>query len=73
MSRELITKYPEIFKYSTIWMEMFTHKTAKGESKFMLTNTNKLLKVNKSVSYTHLKNIEKITKITIYCFFQKPQ
>lgn len=49
MSRELITKYPEIFKYSTIWMEMFTHKTAKGESKFMLTNTNKLLKVNKYV------------------------
>ena len=49
MSRELITKYPVIFKYSTIWMEMFTHKTAKGESKFMLTNTNKLLKVNKYV------------------------
>ena len=27
MSRELIVKYPEIFKYSTIWMESFTHKT----------------------------------------------
>ena len=46
MSRELITKYPEIFKYSTIWMESFTHKTQKGESEFMLSNTNKLLKTN---------------------------
>ncbi|MFQ9115786.1 D-alanyl-D-alanine carboxypeptidase family protein [uncultured Eubacterium sp.] len=49
MSRELITKYPEIFKYSTIWMEPFTHKTAKGESEFMLSNTNKLLKTNQYV------------------------
>lgn len=49
MSRELITKYPEIFKYSTIWMESFTHKTQKGESEFMLSNTNKLLKTNQYV------------------------
>lgn len=49
MSRELIVKYPEIFKYSTIWMESFTHKTNKGESEFMLTNTNKLLKTNRYV------------------------
>lgn len=49
MSRELITKYPEVFKYSTIWMESFTHKTQKGESEFMLTNTNKLLKTNQYV------------------------
>ena len=49
MSRELIVKYPEIFKYSTIWMESFTHKTKKGESEFMLTNTNKLLKTNQYV------------------------
>lgn len=49
MSRELIVKYPEIFKYSTIWMESFTHKTNKGESEFMLTNTNKLLKNNRYV------------------------
>lgn len=49
MSRELITKYPEVFKYSTIWMESFTHKTKKGESEFMLTNTNKLLKTNQYV------------------------
>ena len=44
MSRELITKYPEIFNYSGIWMENITHKTKQGESEFGLTNTNKLLK-----------------------------
>lgn len=49
MSRELIVKYPEVFKYSTIWMEPFTHRTAKGESEFMLSNTNKLLKTNQYV------------------------
>lgn len=49
MSRELITKYPEVFKYSTIWMETIIHKTAKGESEFVLSNTNKLLKMNQYV------------------------
>ena len=44
MSRELITQYPEIFNYTSIWMENITHKTAKGESEFGLTNTNKLMK-----------------------------
>ena len=44
MSRELITKYPEIEKYSTIWMENITHHTAKGDSEFGLTNTNKLIR-----------------------------
>ena len=36
MSRELITKYPEIFNYSSIWMENITHVTKKGESVFGL-------------------------------------
>lgn len=44
MSRELTTKYPEIHKYSTIWMENITHVTDKGTSEFGLANTNKLLK-----------------------------
>ncbi len=44
MSRELITKYPEIFNYSTIWMENITHVTNKGSSEFGLSSTNKLLK-----------------------------
>lgn len=44
MSRELITKYPEVFEYTTIWMEDITHVTKKGESTFTLSSTNKLLK-----------------------------
>lgn len=44
MSRELTTKYPEIFDYSMIWMDSITHVTARGASEFGLSNTNKLLK-----------------------------
>lgn len=44
MSRELITKYPKVYDYSTIWMENITHVTNKGSSEFGLTNTNKLLR-----------------------------
>lgn len=44
MSRELITKYPQIKEYSKIWMENITHTTQKGTSEFGLANTNKLLK-----------------------------
>nr|WP_294493547.1 D-alanyl-D-alanine carboxypeptidase family protein [uncultured Mediterraneibacter sp.] len=44
MSRELITKYPQVHDYSMIWMENITHKTDKGTSEFGLTNTNKLVR-----------------------------
>lgn len=44
MSRELITKYPQIHDYSMIWMEDITHVTNKGTSEFGLTNTNKLVR-----------------------------
>lgn len=44
MSRELITKYPEVFQYTKIWMEDIEHKTAQGTSTFTLSSTNKLLK-----------------------------
>ncbi len=44
MSRELITKYPQIHNYSTIWMENITHTTRRGSSEFGLTNTNKLIR-----------------------------
>ena len=44
MSRELITKYPQIYDYSTIWMEDIVHETAKGNETFTLSSTNKLLK-----------------------------
>ena len=30
MSRELITKYPQITNYTTIWMENITHVTKQG-------------------------------------------
>lgn len=44
MSKELITKYPEISKYSTTWMDKIIHKTKKGDKEFGLTNTNKLIR-----------------------------
>lgn len=45
MSRELITKYPQILDYTKIWMEDITHVTARGSSNFTLSSTNKLLKM----------------------------
>lgn len=44
MSRELLTRYPQIKQYSGIWMENITHTTAQGSKEFGLANTNKLLK-----------------------------
>lgn len=44
MSRELITKYPQIHDYCTIWMDNITHVTKKGSSEFGLANTNKLIR-----------------------------
>lgn len=44
MSRELITKHPEIFEFTKTWQDSIIHKTRKGETEFGLTNTNKLLK-----------------------------
>ena len=53
MSRELITKHPEIKDFSTIWMDSITHKTRRGESRFDLANTNKFL--NQYTGATGLK------------------
>ncbi len=44
MSRELITKYPDIYNYTKIWMEDITHVTQQGSKNFTLSSTNKLLK-----------------------------
>lgn len=44
MSRELITKYPDVYNYTQIWMEDITHETRQGTTKFTLSSTNKLLK-----------------------------
>ena len=44
ISRELVTKYPQVLTYSSIWMEDITHVTNKGTTEFGLTNTNKLIR-----------------------------
>ena len=44
MSRELITKYPQIYQYTKIWMEDIVHVTRQGSKNFTLSSTNKLLK-----------------------------
>lgn len=44
MSRELITRFPQVYDYTTIWMENITHVTRQGSSEFGLSNTNKLLR-----------------------------
>lgn len=44
MSRELLTKHPQIHDYCTVWMDTITHITARGSSEFGLNNTNKLIR-----------------------------
>ncbi|MCL2198132.1 MAG: D-alanyl-D-alanine carboxypeptidase [Defluviitaleaceae bacterium] len=44
MSRELIIKYPEVFDYTKTRLDTITHKTARGEEEFGLTNTNRLIR-----------------------------
>ena len=44
MSRELVTKHPDVYRYTGIWMEDITHTTARGSTPFTLSSTNKLLK-----------------------------
>lgn len=65
MSRELITKYPQIHNYSTIWMENITHVTKQGTKEFGLSNTNKLLKMATNFRVTGLKTGS--TSLAKYC------
>ncbi|MCL2372532.1 MAG: D-alanyl-D-alanine carboxypeptidase [Defluviitaleaceae bacterium] len=44
MSRELILKHPGVFQYAKTRLDTITHKTARGEEEFGLTNTNKLIR-----------------------------
>lgn len=44
MSRELLSNHKGITDFTKTWQDTITHKTAKGESMFGLTNTNKLIK-----------------------------
>lgn len=64
MSRELITKYPEIYRYTKIWMEDITHVTPKGSTPFTLSSTNKLLK-----QYEYTTGLKTgSTSVAKYCF-----
>jgi len=44
MSREIMSRFPEITKYTTTWMDSMTHITKNGSTEFGLTNTNKLIR-----------------------------
>ena len=44
MSRALINRFPEVHELVTIWMDTITHRTARGEEEFGLTNTNRMLR-----------------------------
>ncbi len=65
MSRELMTKYPQVKEYTTVWMDSITHNTRKGSSEFGLSSTNKLLKMSTSFTTTGLKTGS--TKKAKYC------
>lgn len=43
MSKELMSRFPDIMTYTTTRLDSMTHTTNKGTSEFGLTNTNKLL------------------------------
>ena len=51
MSRELTVKHPQIFDYTSIWMEDITHHTSKGDSTFTLSSTNRLMKQYEYANY----------------------
>lgn len=50
MSRALISGYPQICHYSTIWMDEITHSTKKGDTQFGLSNTNKLIRTYQGIT-----------------------
>jgi D-alanyl-D-alanine carboxypeptidase (penicillin-binding protein 5/6) len=63
MSRELITKYPQVYELTQIWMDKIIHRTARGEEEFGLSNTNRLIK-----SYSGATGLKTgSTKEALYC------
>ncbi len=63
MSKELITKHPQIHDYCTVWQDSITHHTRRGDSEFGLTNTNKFLK-----QYTYANGLKTgYTSLSKYC------
>ena len=63
MSRELITKHPQISSYSTVWMDTIIHTTKRGQIEFGLTNTNKMVRFYQGI--TGLKTGS--TSLAKYC------
>lgn len=64
MARALIQKYPEVFQYTTIWMEDIVHETKQGSKPFTLSSTNKLLK-----QYEYTTGLKTgSTSVAKYCF-----
>jgi D-alanyl-D-alanine carboxypeptidase (penicillin-binding protein 5/6) len=63
MSRELITKHPEVAEFATTWQDAIIHETARGSQEFGLTNTNKLVKTYSGI--TGLKTGS--TSKALYC------
>lgn len=45
ISRALLLHYPEVTKFTQIWMEDMVHETRNGSNVFTLSSTNKLLKM----------------------------
>lgn len=66
MACELLSRYPQVSNYSTIWMENITHVTAQGSKEFCLSSTNKMLKMNTGFEVTGLKTGS--TSKAKYCF-----
>jgi len=44
MTRELISKYPQVYDYTKVWQDTIIHRTKRGDEEFGLTNTNRLIK-----------------------------
>ena len=64
MAQALITKYPDVYAYTTIWMEDIVHNTQQGSKPFTLSSTNKLLK-----QYEYTTGLKTgSTSIAKYCF-----
>jgi D-alanyl-D-alanine carboxypeptidase (penicillin-binding protein 5/6) len=63
MSRELISKYPQVAEFATTWQDVIIHETARGSQEFGLTNTNKLVKTYSGI--TGLKTGS--TSKALYC------
>ncbi|MCR5836903.1 MAG: hypothetical protein K6G88_10395 [Lachnospiraceae bacterium] len=67
MSRELVVKYPDILKYSSIWMETIIHSTDKGQK----VGRIEYYIGNKQIGEVDLISCENVKKAHfVYVFFK---